>query len=440
MDIYTRKVISNRVFLTDITVLFHYSNHIETNEIVVVRTCIFLSLILGIEFETILNMKWSQIFKYNSNDKLILSKNIGVRNYEIPICFKLHEPIFAQVKKLDYPDLDQKIISIVNNTTKNIELEIYETIRKIFHFNSDSDVLPTTLDERNILKKLPLIMFGRRVFRVYGYSDKTCKFLKRHFKIKYNKDLLDFLGYDTIDEIDYELINIYIPDASKTFILSEKNFNHPEQYPFQDYEVFHDFLITRKGLDLTTASIRLLLLLGLSNGVRLSLLLQIKWKELVYITESGYARLISTLHIGKFILNISYPYIIKNHFLIDPLSNNLEYKELNSSVFVMNSGNPITQPSLHRNVLKALQNMSFRHYKLFTTKSPMIMYGRMIIEIKGDHGLTIKQLKEHFNFRSTKKLCEFLYIDIEKRRNKETYEFTNHNKSVFDEVLYDLAY
>jgi hypothetical protein len=115
------------------------------------------------------------------------------------------------------------------------------------------------------------------------------------------------------------------------------------------------------------------------------------------------------------------------------------YKEsidLNTPIFVTNHNTPITQPSLLREIKKVLKLMNFPHFKIITTKSPMIMYGRKIIEIRGDHKPTINALKEHFNFRTKKELFEFLKIDYNSK--KDDYEFKGKvRKTIFDEILYD---
>jgi hypothetical protein len=42
------------------------------------------------------------------------------------------------------------------------------------------------------------ILFGRKVFEVNGYTNDICKFLKLHFRLRTNKDLFNFLGYESV--------------------------------------------------------------------------------------------------------------------------------------------------------------------------------------------------------------------------------------------------
>ena len=109
--------------------------------------------------------------------------------------------------------------------------------------------------------------------------------------------------------------------------------------------------------------------------------------------------------------------------------------DLSSYCFITNKGNPLTQPSLHREVIKALKLLKFQHADKFTTKSTLIMYGRRIIELKGNHKPTIKALKQHLNFKSTSELFKFLYINEYKGYKDSSLKSFD---SVFEHILYDL--
>ena len=106
--------------------------------------------------------------------------------------------------------------------------------------------------------------------------------------------------------------------------------------------------------------------------------------------------------------------------------------QLNSSVFITNTGIALTQHSLSREIKSALKWWAFPHTDKFTSKSPLIMWGRRIIEIRGDHKPTIKALKQHFNFKSQDELFKFLCIDYKKEVKGKTKNI------LFEEILYDL--
>ena len=115
-----------------------------------------------------------------------------------------------------------------------------------------------------------------------------------------------------------------------------------------------------------------------------------------------------------------------------------ERPSLEGNVFVTNKNNPLTQPSLSREIKKALQNLRFPHAEKLTSTSTVIMYGRRIMEIKGDHKPTIQKLKEHFKFKSKKELFDFLHLTGSRDKAKEIYNFKGKvRKNIFEGILYD---
>ena len=196
-------------------------------------------------------------------------------------------------------------------------------------------------------------------------------------------------------------------------------------------------------------SIWLLLLLSLYNGVSTSKLLDLKWKDILKVgeTQDDFEILSSCILDGVTIkiievvrqnlLNHFQPRIKKTFrketYTFDYYAPDCTtLPELNSHVFITNTGSPLIQNSLSREMKKALKWWSFPHADKFTTKSTLIMWGRRIIEIRGDHKPTIKALKKHFNFKSQDELFKFLCINY----NKEVKG--KMRKNIFEEIFYDL--
>jgi hypothetical protein len=307
------------------------------------------------------------------------------------------------------------------------------------------------------------VIFGRKVFETEGYSTKVCKKLKQHLALKTNKELLDFLGYKSIRQIKYELSSINITDDKIEFDgsndtitvtaaiveLDDKNFNN--KYPFQKFSAFANFLMSGNTFyrEPITNSIRILLLLSLYNGIRPSTLIRLKWKDIVKIDKKkktiqinrlshfeGYHIKIGNESVQKLLYHLELSILRATGEQLSPISPLVRgYKKkpsfLAKPIFVTNADTQLTQPSLSREINKALNFWKFPFTERFTSKSTVIMYGRRIIEIKGDHTNTIKKLKQHFNFRSQVELFKFLYIDYKKIKGRT-------RSTIFEEILYDL--
>ena len=193
-------------------------------------------------------------------------------------------------------------------------------------------------------------------------------------------------------------------------------------------------------------------------------LLKLKWCDIAKLNDQNKCiEIKNKIVFGKYQINIDEKSksIVEGHFnniirnIMDSqdeiaLKNNYELKSedyeyikehhqnkvLNNYVFIMNTGNPITQPSLSREIKKALKNMKFPHADKMTPNSTVIMYGRRIIEIKGDHKPTIRKLKEHFYFKSKKELFEFLHLISSKEKSSTNFK-GKMRKNIFEDILYD---
>jgi hypothetical protein len=435
-----------------------------SKEIMIKQIILILSLATGLEMKYVCNIKWKELLTLGTENNAVVKGELGVRKYYIPIHPKVNFLLSDFYCKLDYPNLELELIKTVPKITQSKipDYNLFEWIVRVGATDSRNEI--NLMDDKLVkafnFEIFPQMLFGRKVFEVNGYTNDISKFLKLHFKLRTNKELFFFLGYKSKDDIKFDLANINL-DANGVFIqLENKNFN--DGYPFQKFTAFSEFLqrelIGYKGP--ITNSIRLLLLISLYNGIRPSSLLRLKWHEIVEIeifqinnTE------IKTIQLKKNIVFENHKIKIYKEFKKNLLehfvcttgkTNNTsrhfskrgficpEGANLNSSVFITNRYSPLTQPSLSREIKKSLQILNFPHAEKITSTSTVIMYGRRIMEIKGDHKPTIQKLKEHFNFKSKKELFDFLYLTGSREKDKEIYNFKGKvRKNIFEGILYD---
>ena len=426
-----------------------------SNDQMIHRIILVLSLATGLEMKYVYNLKWKELLMLGTENNAVVKDELRVRKYYIPIHHKVKFLLSDLYCKLGYPSLELEIINTIPlrlGTDRLSEWILRGAASE--HLNEINKINVKHLKVFNF-EIFSQILFGRKVFAVNGYTNDISKFLKLHFKFRTNKELFFFLGYRSKDEIQYSLNNINL-DANGAFIeLEDKNFN--DGYPFQKFTAFSKFLeselIAYKGP--VTNSIRLLLLISLYNGIRPSRLLSLKWHEVIHVNQEE-----RTIQIKKSPVfekqNIKiYAEFRKNlleHYVhtMETTQNVIFYSKsrgrktystipnLEDNVFISNKYNPLTQPSLSREIKKALQNLRFPHAEKVTSTSTAIMYGRRIMEIKGDHKPTIQKLKEHFNFKSKKQLFDFLHLTGSREKDKEIYNFKGKvRKNIFEGILYD---
>ena len=436
------------------------------------KILIVLTLTTGLEMELIMNLRWKDILIHGSDNDTESKKDLDdlkIRKYLIPIHHKVGLLLSEVHAKLYYPDLKSKILDshgmdqdlLLNSPSRFAKKVILSFIPNAL---GDIKVNRELFDEIHI-DTFTRKIFGRRVLEVTGYSNTVSKQLKNHFRLKTNKELFNLLGYLSIKDIKYDLTNINFSNNAKVkfdgnaedikycheFIkLEDKNFYGG--YQFQKFSAFSKFLISKYNettyRNTTGISIWLLLLMSLYNGVRISKFLDLKWQDILKVGETkDDFEILSSFTLDGFTIKITevvrqnllnhFQPRIKKTFRKETFSFDyyapdcITLPQLNSSVFITNKGNALTQNSLSRELKKALKQWSFPHSDKFTTKSPLIMWGRRIIEIKGDHKPTIKALKKHFNFKSQDELFKFLCINY----NKEVKG--KMRKNMFEEILFD---
>ena len=80
---------------------------------------------------------------------------------------------------------------------------------------------------------------------------------------------------------------------------------------------------------------------------------------------------------------------------------------------------------------KVLNSFSYNFSNHFTSDSTRIMYGRRVLEIKGNHNPSIQELKKIFNKRTKEQLFKFLCI--------EENLIPEPKDPLFEEIYYDVS-
>ena len=430
------------------------------------QAVLLLALSTGLEMSFIFTFKWNDLLSLGSENDAKVKDELSIRKYSIPLHPKVKQLLSQVYAVLGFPKLDSLIIERLQ---ENTSVEFNRLPEFIIRTMTSNHIKFLKMDDALIAKfnfdECSQVYFGRRVFKVSGYTNETCRALKQHLGIRSNQALFDFLGYSSKDEIDYRLHHINL-DCHAPIEFKDKNFNDgfikagEPKHPFQKFTAFSKFLLTGKTYysETVTNSIYLLLWTSLYNGVRPSTLIRLEWKHILQVDKTGLSIEIFersvfegyTLVFGKELRDkLLYQfelYAEKTSInTLEPTEKRYKVKykviyknlpELNTPVFIMNTGNTITQPSLSREIKKGLVQMGFPHSDKFTSKSTAIMYGRRVLEIKGNHKPTIQKLKEHFNFKSTEQLFDFLYLDYNK--DGLVFERGKMRKNMFEEVLYDI--
>lgn len=426
-----------------------------------------LCITAGLKISEVMKLKWDDILSLGSENEAEVKNEITIRKYIIPINPSVKFQLAEVYRKLGYPDLNSSISNILPEKDLNYKTIVRGSIYGGKAHFQEYDFLFKNVDYDTFFQ----VVFGRRVFKVCGYSNEISKKLKQHFEFRLNEELFNFLGYKSKDEIIFKLSDINIADKEGIkylsgkntlkvnvglFQLQDKNFNSKfknkeDGYSFQKFSAFSNFLIAGNNFyeKPVINSVRILLLMSLYNGIRPSILIKLKWKDIVEINEEEETvEIRKFVTIDRFIIKIGHEIESKlldhlKFFLERTLKIELFYKNakkrqfdkkpsLEGYVFVTNTDRQLTQPSLLREIKNALNFWNFQHTNKFKTYSTLIMYGRKVIEIKGDHKQTIQKLKEHYNFRSTKQLFDFLEIDY------KTDSFKGKvRKNMFEEILYD---
>lgn len=424
----------------------------------VYKAVLLLSLTTGLEISFIFTFRWKDLLSLGSENDAKVNNELSVRKYPIPIHPKVKQQLSEIYAALGFPKLDSLII---DKLPKNDSIERARLPEYIITSLSSNRSKFLRMDN-SFLKKFNFedftqVLFGRKVFEVYGYTSEISKTLKHHFELRLNEDLFNALGYGSKDEIVYELSNINLDCRQVPIEFEDKNFN--QGYPFQKFTAFARFLLNGKTFysEPVTNSIRLMLLLSVYNGIRPSTLIRLDWKDIVQIDKTQ-----KTIEIRK-LINLGDYHVrigkeLRDKFLYhfelrmdrlpkSPLEvadmrysipEKVKFKrmpKMDSPVFVMNTDSRISQPSLSREIKKGLRQMEFPHFDKLTSKTTVIMYGRRILEIKGNHKMTIKRLKEHFNFKSEAELFRFLSLDYDKTGLKFNGRM---RRNMFEEILYNL--
>ncbi|CAG5087424.1 hypothetical protein [Parvicella tangerina] len=415
-----------------------------------------LAITCGLGYNEAINLKWGHIITLDSRGQPKVKRELEkIRNFAIPISAKLHSQIQAVYQSLNYPSLDSKIFDLGKMPNYwlsiNISLGVHNLNNKTY----------TELRDDTITQRI----FGHRVIETCGISNDTNRFLKRHFKLKDNDEVFRFLGYDTLPSFQISNLSLvegdrngrkYIYGKASQFLEEHKNFHlrHPrtkKRYPFLHFQVFYEFLLQTKlsNKQKIDYSIKSLLLISLTNGVRMASLLRLKWSDIMlYNASEKYYSFKTNFHFESRDMVLNEGLIQQLFYLFtkvfghpsttDLTKNKIIFGkglDLEANVFITNRGLPLKQSSLSRELRNVLNKLEFNFVDDFTMNSTLIMYGRRVIEIMGVHPPTIKALKERLKFRTVRELFDFLEIDELKGNDGSpigTYS------SPFEQILYDI--
>ncbi|TXG36720.1 site-specific integrase [Seonamhaeicola maritimus] len=435
-------------------------------ENVLTRLITIIGMTSGLTLIEIVNLKWSDILAVDSRNRPKINKKYRIeRHYEFPINAKLHNQLAIFYNYLNQPQLQTRIIDCYQEslTIETLLLRINITLGIKWINGIKKDVVVNYKNEQ-----LLQILFGRRVMEVCGSTNKINTYLKWLFKLENNQQLFNFLGFKSKDDIHESISNIsliedgryaYLFGEPSSFLDDDKHFlsQNPttnEFYTFQHFQVFYEFLNGVKiyKYNIVTQGIVILLLISLTNGIRLSTLLNLRWSDLFDINQDTFEiKLKKTITFNKKELLFHYSVLKKILFYFenamkyfgfngvkisgeDSLSFQQQTPNLELPVFITNRGNRLVRNSLNRELKKALNGLDFQHTDKFALESTLIMYGRRIIELKGIHRPTLRLLKKRLNFRTTLELFKFLEIDEQKGNDGQIMkEF----ESVHDHILYN---
>lgn len=404
------------------------------------RLVLILSLISGLNIRFIMTLKWNDILTFDSGNNTIVKDELVLRKCIVPIHPKIKKRIFQIYVGQRFPELNTLIVEC--HPSSRLRASYENSVYLILKFSIPSfyaSLFESFINQydKTELDKFTQVYFGRKVFEVNGYSNEISKKLKQHFELKLNSELFELLEYNSKKDAQLDLQNINLDCENLVVNLEDKNFNNG--YPFQKFPAFSSYLFSNKVYSdkFSSDSIKILLLLSLYSGIRPSSFLKLKWDDLLKFDKNDNIETLKSFKIkGKMLkLNRQISELLVRHFTWCKISNE-ELKE-NNYVFIMRNGSPITQPSLSREMKRYLNEIHFPHANEVIMNSTLIMYGRRIIEIKGDHKQTIKKLIEHFNFRSKKQLFKFLFIDINNSNSAHSFK-GKVRKNMFEEILYDL--
>ena len=195
-------------------------------------------------------------------------------------------------------------------------------------------------------------------------------------------------------------------------------------YPFQDLEMFYDFLKNKESFNIVKKdenkafllNMRLLLIVSTFTGIKVSQLIQLLWSDVITLNGENYPTPKKRLIFKRFDIPI-----------IEKLQKEFVYHHrassrprINDYIFT-DDGEPWNPRNLARDIRTALEDRGFYYANEFKTESPQIMFGRTVILVHGYNKRVIQELKKHLNFSSESKLMEFLFIDSEQEKRRMKY-------------------
>lgn len=430
----------------------------------VTRIITLLALITGIPVSNILRLRWRDLFYFGSDDLPTIYPSLCIRKHTIPTHPAIKWKLVQHYEYAGYPNLNSRITEHINSPwNKSTPNLILRQIRRLDSYWREID--EKRINQLDFTKALQ-IAFGRKVLSVNGHNNDVFKRLKNHFRLTLNDELLDFLGLETAP-IHYGIHNINL-DVTNLVQLKDRNFNNG--YEFQQFDVFNRFLSTKRSHKETACnrSIKILLLISLYNGVRPTSLLGLNWQDIYTFVKPKNKRKVkkSTQLNGKTIkIPLEAARLLGSH-INEGIDMNWEFETRHEDfkkteidiankinhqpplpVFFTNRNNRIASQSLLREIKNTLRVLGFRHTDKFKLNSTILMFGRKVIEVKGNHKTTVYLLKHHLKYSSVTKMFRSLKIDYKNKKGKWSFEFEKDEKErsvkgvrhpLFEEPLYEL--
>jgi len=391
-----------------------------------------LALATGLAYKVITELRWEDIIENDAEDEIEVKEYLYIRRYGNFLHETIRKKIVDCYTILKYPKLTERIAHISDKDPSYLR-NMLVTIR-CFGLSLPNIVEKATIMkvygmEEKEIEQIHSIHFGRKVIQDCGFTKETARRLRQHFRCKSNADILELL-FITKEQAKCDIFKINL-DARSPFVkIQSKNFN--SGHNFQKFVTLSNFLAFNYagyGTALSS-SVKCLLWLSLYNGLKMSSLIQINladvknWKSLL---KASYGIKIEYLEFDL-IMPSALRFFLGMHLI--------EYSQKpNQPLFITNRGNRISTSSLLRELRKSLKLIGHKQADKFTIDTPLIMWGRRIIELKGDHAPTIRELKKHFGFNSKKQLFDYLQIS----NPKKGYEIMgNYEQDIYKAITYDI--
>lgn len=393
-----------------------------------IRTVVLnlLALSTGLPICELVLMRWEDIMENVSESEVEAKDFFYIRRYKNCIHPSIRRKIEECYVLLEYPKITSQIVpsSLLEDGLFLVGcLFVGENVR--FRDFLKQKSLPIN---PKLIETIYQVTFGRKVIEICGFTKQTSQDLRRHFKFKTNQEILTHLSLSKEQaQFDISKLNLYAP---RLFKIENKNFDNGSK--FQGFITLSSFLSASfKGFDnALSSSIKCLLWISLLNGIKMSSLLKLKIFDVEGFDEDTNNTLIVNWNNKKLVISKEL-----NEFLNAHISRYGKTQDM--PLFQTNRGNTISSSSLLRELRKVMKLLGHKHAEKFIINTPLIAWGRRIIEVKGDHPPTIIAMRKQLGFNSKKDLFEFLELHNHNPKKGVTIE-GNYVTDIYKAIAYDL--